>query len=65
MAKAPVFLTISQTAEILGVSRRVVRRLIDVGILPAFRPGPHSIRIPAEAVQAHLEASRFPVAGTP
>lgn len=65
MGKVPVLLTVSEAAEILGVTYRVVRRLIDVGILPAFRPGPHSIRIPAEAVQAHLEASRFPVAGTP
>ena len=65
MGKVPVLLTVSEAAEILGVTYRVVRRLIDVGILPAFRPGPHSIRILKTDVEKHLEASRFPKAGTP
>ena len=33
-------LTVSETANVLGVSEKTVRRLIDEGDLPAYRPTP-------------------------
>jgi excisionase family DNA binding protein len=50
------FLTVAETADLLGVHQNTVRRKIAVGELPAVQlggPGSH-IRIPREAFQAWL-----------
>ena len=49
--------TIDETAEILNVSSRTVRRLIDSGTLPVHRFG-RSIRISDADVARLMEASR-------
>lgn len=45
----------SEVADVLGVTARRVRQLIDEGRLPATRIGPRSIRVPRAAFDAWLE----------
>jgi len=52
------FLTTSQAAEILGVSRMTVSRLIDHGELEAERPGSSHRRIAATDLAAYMERRR-------
>lgn len=47
----PRFLTIEQTAEVLQVSDKTIRRLITVFRIPAVRVG-DSLRVPAEWLKA-------------
>ncbi|WP_370644364.1 helix-turn-helix domain-containing protein [Nesterenkonia sp. LB17] len=47
--------TVDQTAEMLGVSTRSVRRWIDDGSLPAFRIHGHLLRIKVADIEALLE----------
>jgi excisionase family DNA binding protein len=49
--------TIDETAELLAVSRRTVRRLIDSGALPVHRLG-RSVRISDDDIAALLAATR-------
>ena len=49
-------LTVSQAADMLGVSPATIRRAIDKGELPGFRiPGSSHRRIPRAAIEAILD----------
>jgi excisionase family DNA binding protein len=54
------YLTASQTAERLGVSRMTVNRLIRSGALSAIRPGRNYV-LEAQVVEQYLEAHRVAV----
>lgn len=54
--KAPRFLTVSEVAEVMRVSRMTVYRLIHAGELPAIRVG-KSFRVPNEAVLQLLDVT--------
>jgi excisionase family DNA binding protein len=51
-------LSVRQTAAVLGVTEKTVRRLIAAGDLPAFQLGAKgsSIRIPADELSEWLES---------
>ena len=53
-------LRLDEAAELLSVSARTVRRLIDEGRLIAMRlsTGNSPIRIPSEEVEAYIEAQK-------
>jgi excisionase family DNA binding protein len=55
---AGMFLTVTQVAERLHLSRQTVLRLIDAGVIPAaiLRDNPvrRLVRVPAEALEAAL-----------
>lgn len=51
------FSTVNEVAEVLRVSHMTIRRLIDAGVLPAFRVG-SAVRIPTRAVWDYLEDNR-------
>lgn len=53
------YYSLNQTADILGVSPRTVRRLITAGQLRAYRLGARQIRIVADDVESVLR--RIPV----
>lgn len=38
-------LTIAEAAELRGVSTKTIRRWIAAGLIPAYRVGPHLIRL--------------------
>lgn len=50
-------LTLAETAEVLVVSRRTVRRYIADGHLDAVRLGSRSIRVKAESVERFVNAA--------
>jgi excisionase family DNA binding protein len=50
------FVSIAQTAEILGVSAKTVRRLIAAGALDAVRLGRRTIRIKTESIETFVDA---------
>jgi excisionase family DNA binding protein len=50
--------TIDETAELLNVSPRTVRRLIEAGALRAHRIGRRLVRISDEDIAAFLAANR-------
>lgn len=52
----PQFLTVSEVAEVMRVSKMTVYRLIHAGELPAIRVG-KSFRVPSAAVQQLLDIS--------
>ena len=54
------FLSVADTAELLGVHPRTVLRKIEAGILPAIRTGTTrgKLRIPRQALAEFLEVSR-------
>lgn len=54
-----MFLTVLQVAERLALSVRSVRRLTASGALPIVRVSPRSVRIPADAVERHIEANTW------
>lgn len=39
-------LSIDEAAHLLGISEKQVRKLADEGVLPSWRPGPMTVRIP-------------------
>ena len=45
-----------EAAEILGISRTVLLRLVASGELPAVRFGPRSVRIPLDGLRDWLRA---------
>jgi excisionase family DNA binding protein len=51
-------LPVSEVASRLAISEASVRALVASGELPAFRPKPRTIRIPALAVQIWLAKRR-------
>ncbi|MFZ1382741.1 MAG: helix-turn-helix domain-containing protein [Scrofimicrobium sp.] len=53
---APSFLTVSEVAEVMRVSKMTVYRLIHAGELPAIRVG-KSFRVPQSALSALLDSS--------
>lgn len=64
-----MFLTIAEVAVMLGgpgkpLSVRSVRRLTASGALPIVRVSPRSVRIPADAVQRHIEANTWQCEGS-
>lgn len=54
--KTPQFLTVSEVAEVMRVSRMTVYRLIHAGELPAIRVG-KSFRVPNAAVLQLLDVT--------
>lgn len=52
----PRFVTVSEVADVMRVSKMTVYRLIHAGELPAIRVG-KSFRVPYAAVQDLLESS--------
>ncbi|AZN73378.1 DNA-binding protein [Georhizobium profundi] len=53
-----LFYTIEDTAELLKVSDRTVRRWIKAKMLPAFKVG-SQVRIPRADLEAFLQARRY------
>ncbi|SOE12136.1 DNA binding domain-containing protein, excisionase family [Streptomyces sp. 2323.1] len=54
--KGVVFLTVTEVATVMRVSRMTVYRLVHSGALPAIRVG-RSFRMPEQAVHDYLKAS--------
>jgi excisionase family DNA binding protein len=54
----PEYLTLEQLAQRLQVSHPTVWRWIEVGLLPAHRLGPKTIRIPSDAPSALIRPVR-------
>jgi excisionase family DNA binding protein len=48
------YLSPAQVAEMLGVSRSTVLRLLRSGTLTSIRVGPRTIRVPAGALDAFI-----------
>ena len=57
VASVDLLLTTTEVAELLGVSRTYVCRLLDQGVLPHTMRGTHR-RVPLEAVQRYADAMR-------
>ena len=55
---SPRFMTVSEVAAVMRVSKMTVYRLIHAGELPAIRVG-KSFRVPQEAVNHLLDASSW------
>jgi excisionase family DNA binding protein len=55
---APQFLTVSQAAELMGVSVSHARREIALGKLAVHRLGTRTLRISRRDLSAYLEARR-------
>lgn len=53
---APSFLTVSEVADVMRVSKMTVYRLIHAGELPAIRVG-KSFRVPQSALNTLLDSS--------
>jgi excisionase family DNA binding protein len=51
------FLTVSEVAEVMRVSKMTVYRMVKTGELPATRIG-RSFRVPAKAVRDYLDAAQ-------
>ena len=47
-------LTLSEAAELLGISRRTLERRIAAGSLPVFRDGPRLMRIARSDLEAYV-----------
>jgi excisionase family DNA binding protein len=56
----PKLVTMAEVMEALGASRQAVKRLIDLGELPAIKVGPQ-FRFRTDEVLAFLERQRVPV----
>ncbi len=56
----PPLLTVEEVAEILVVSTRHVRRLMQAGKLAFHRVGIRAVRISPEALDKYLKATRGP-----
>jgi excisionase family DNA binding protein len=48
----PVYLSLDEAAESMGVSVKTIRRWIAAGTLPAYRCGKRAIRIKLEDLEA-------------
>jgi excisionase family DNA binding protein len=56
MEVKPMYLTVREAAQRLGVSQSVVRKMIDRGVLRVFRPYDRArFRIPVEEVERVLQ----------
>src|SRR5215217_6848907 len=55
--KEEAFLSLSETARMLGVSERTIHRWIQDGRLPAYKPG-HAYRFRMSEIEAFLEERR-------
>lgn len=53
---SPRFMTVSEVAEVMRVSKMTVYRLIHAGDLPAIRVG-KSFRVPQNAIAALVDSS--------
>lgn len=51
----PEYLTVQQAAELLGLHRNTVYKLIHLGKIPAYKLGPKLIRLKVTDVQEHLQ----------
>jgi len=51
-------LTVAEAAEVLGVSKRTTRRLIDSGELPAYRPSQRTLWLRQEDLEEYLETRK-------
>jgi excisionase family DNA binding protein len=54
-ALEPVVYTVSEVAELLGIHRNTVLRLIARDELPVVKLGPRAFRIPRNAIERLLE----------
>ena len=54
----PRYLSISEAAFVMGVSRRTVRRLLQLKVLPKERVGEKVVRIPLSAIEAYMSRSQ-------
>ncbi len=54
----PALLTVAQAADELAVTERFIRKLIAEGDLPAFKIGPHVLRIRRIDLDALLRPAR-------
>lgn len=55
MSQHPHYLSVDESAALLGVNPKTVRRMISDGKLPAFRVGARLLRIREEHVYALLK----------
>ncbi len=55
--QGPVVYTVPEVAELLRVSSRTVRRMVEAGTLRVVHAG-HFIRIPAESLQSYLSGGQ-------
>jgi excisionase family DNA binding protein len=53
------YITVQQAADEMEVSPPKVRRMIDDGMIEAYRFGPRKLLIPAEELQRFVEGSRM------
>lgn len=51
------YLTVRETADILGVSTQRVYKMVRDHVLPSVRPWPRTVYIPRSAVDAHKNGS--------
>lgn len=49
-----LLLTIRETAQLMGLSERHVRTLIEKGKIPCWRPAPQTVRIPIWALISQI-----------
>ena len=54
----PRYVSISEAAAVMGVSRRTVRRLLQLGALRGERVGTKVVRIPLSAIVAYMSRSQ-------
>lgn len=59
LAGLPEALTLDEVEALTRVSRKSLLRLIDAGVLPAWRLGPRSTRVWREELRAVIEAGRI------
>ena len=50
----PILLTLTEAAELLGVSRRTLGRRIACGALPVFRDGPRLMRVSRSDLETYV-----------
>lgn len=59
LAGLPEALTLEEVEEVTRITKPTLRRLIDTGVIPAWRLGPRTTRVWREELRAVIEAGRI------
>lgn len=59
LAGLPEALTLEEVEAVTRISRKSLRRLIETGVVPAWRLGPRTTRVWREELRAVIEAGRI------